>query len=243
MAHVPRVLVPAPLQAGQPIPLEAERAHHLYTVLRRRAGDAVCLWDGQGLEAPGRLTALDARGGSVQAETPRRIDRESPLQLMLVQALARGDRFEQAAVAAVELGAHSIQPVLAEHGHVKLKGERVARKQQSWQRLLLGAAEQAERSRLPALGALCSLQDWLATPRQGLLLHPEGAPLRAACAGLDWQAPLAVVVGPEGGLSPDELRRAEAAGLRRCRLGPRILRTEHAGPAALAALAALQGDY
>ena len=73
MAHVPRVLVPAPLQAGQPIPLEAERAHHLYTVLRRRAGDAVCLWDGQGLEAPGRLTALDARGGSVRPRGSRAV--------------------------------------------------------------------------------------------------------------------------------------------------------------------------
>ncbi len=238
MAHTPRVLCRPPLSAGIEIDLDADRAHHLYTVMRRRAGDAVRAWDGEGREGDAEILQLDHRKGRVRMGSVESHDRESPLSLVLVQAVGRGDRFDEAMIAAIEVGATTIQPVWTEFGLPPLKAQRLEKKQRSWQTQLLGAAE---RSRVPELRAPLSLRDWLGTRPSGLLLHPTGGPLPRNPA--ETATALNVVVGPEGGFSEAEVTLAQQAGLTVCRLGPRILRMEHAGPLALAVLQAFAGDY
>ncbi len=242
MAHIPRVLCPHGLIPGGEVQLDSDRAHHLYTVMRRRAGDAVRAWDGQGQEANAAIIQLDHRKGSIRIADVESCDRESPLSLVLVQAVGRGDRFDDAMIAAVEVGATAIQPIWTEFGLPAMKAERMDKKLRSWQIQLLGAAEQAERSRLPDLRAPLSLRDWLAQRPHGVFLHPTGAALPRSPA-LAPQQEFHVAVGPEGGFSENEVQLAQQAGLPICQLGPRILRMEHAGPLALAVLQAFAGDY
>ncbi|MEN8719958.1 MAG: 16S rRNA (uracil(1498)-N(3))-methyltransferase [Oceanococcaceae bacterium] len=241
MAHLPRVWCPAPLQALSEVELDASRAHHLYTVLRRRPGDAVRAWDGDDREGDAEILELTNRRGRVRVGTVDIVSRESPLALTLVQAVGRGDRFAEAMVAAVEAGATAVQPVWTECGAPPMKGERLGKKWRAWQIQLLGAAEQSERTRRPVLHEPCMLQDWLRHARHGVLMHPSGARLGT----LDIAEPdaLAVVVGPEGGFSEREVALARRSGLTVAQLGPRILRTEHAGPLALAVLQQRFGDY
>ena len=245
MAHIPRVLHPAPLEAGAEIPLPPERAHHLHTVLRRAAGAPVRVWNGEGQEADADILSLSHKAGRLRLGSVEHVNTESPLPLMLAQAVSRGDRFEAALQAAVELGAQAIQPLWTEFGAPALKAERLQKKQLSWERLCLGAAEQAERSRLPEVLPALPLSEWLSKRPTGLFLHPSGSSLPAATLARMAQAPTGcwVVVGPEGGFSSGEAQMAADAGLNPLRLGPRILRTEHAGAALIAALQALGGDW
>ncbi len=241
MAHIPRVLCPPPLTAASEVELDADRAHHLYTVMRRRAGDRVRAWDGQGREADAEILALDHRKGRLRIEAVEEHDRESPLALVLVQAVGRSDRFDEAMVAAIEVGAVAVQPVWTEFGLPALKTQRLEKKLRSWHNQLVGAAEQAERTRLPELRPPLQFRDWLGPRPGGIVLHPGGEPLPRTAAGSGDE--LNLVVGPEGGFSEGEVERARQAGLQVCRLGPRILRMEHAGPLALAVLQAFAGDY
>ncbi len=241
MAHIPRVLCTPPLLSTTEVEIEMDRAHHLYTVMRRRAGDSVRVWDGQGNEADAEILAIDHRKGRIRTGTVEKHDRESPLALVLVQAVGRGDRFDEAMVAAIEVGAVAVQPIWTEYGQPALKTQRLEKKLRSWQNQLVGAAEQAERSRLPELRPPLNFRDWLGQRPGGILLHPTGEALPRGKAAFTDEINL--VVGPEGGFSDAEVERAVQAGMQICRLGPRILRTEHAGPLALAVLQAYSGDY
>lgn len=244
MAHIPRVLCTEGLSPGAEISLPAERAHHLYTVLRKRPGDSVRAWDGAHREADAVIQNISHKAAAiVVGATVENINRESPLNLVLVQAIGRGDRFESALTAAIEIGAWAIQPVWTEFGLPALKSERLAKKQRSWEQQTLGAAEQAERTALPQILAATDLRSWLAVPRHGVVLHPGEDVFPSTLAEVAPREAFHVVVGPEGGFSPTEIKLAKASGLKLCALGPRILRTEHAGAVALSLLQALAGDF
>lgn len=243
MAHIPRVLCASGFSAGSRIELPPERAHHLYTVLRRRPGDTVRAWDGNHHEADAQIEALSHKTGTLVVDAVESVNRESPLNLVLVQAVGRGDRFESAMTAAIEIGAWAIQPVWTEFGLPAPKRERLAKKQRSWEQHALGAAEQAERTKLPELRPALDLRSWLTEPRNGFLLHPGDVAFPRTMPANQTTQPWHVVVGPEGGLSPGEVQMAKTAGLKVCTLGPRILRTEHAGAVALSLLQGLGGDY
>lgn len=248
MAHVPRVLCPAPLRADSDVELSRERAHHLHTVMRRSEGDAVRAWDGEGRECDAKITRLSHKAGTLRAGQVDEINRESPLPLLLGQAVGRGDRFGDAMVAAIELGVVAVQPLWSEYGLPPLKSERREKKLASWQTQALGAAEQAERTHIPRICEPCDISQWLATAGMGIILHPGGRLLdrellaQAKRSNSVGDMPFGVLVGPEGGWSEREVAAAEAAGLIRASLGPRILRTEHAGPAMIAMLQAFAGD-
>jgi 16S rRNA (uracil1498-N3)-methyltransferase len=164
---------------------------------------------------------------------------ESPLRITLAQAIARGEKMDWVLQKATELGVEAVVPLLTERTEVKLDAERSEKRSAHWRGVVIAACEQCGRARVPAIAAPVTLRDWLAgraTP--GWFLDPD------AERGLRDPEPgeLTLVVGPEGGLGDRDLASLRAAGFRGLRLGPRILRTETAGVAVLAALQALHGD-
>ncbi len=238
-ARVPRLYVEAELQAHATLALPEAAAHHAARVLRLREGDAVVLFDGRGGEYAARL-AMPERG-RVLAETSARSDpaRESPLEITLLQAVSSSDKMDFTIQKAVELGVAAIQPAFSEKSLVRLSGEREAKKLLHWRRIAIAACEQCGRNRIPEVREPLPLERFSAPAGMKILLSPTGT---ARLAGLA-QGPLTVAVGPEAGFSDAEEQRLLRAGFAAVRLGPRILRTETAALAALAALNALAGDF
>ena len=239
-----RVHVEQPLAAGQQVPLPERSAQHLLRVLRLADGDAVTLFNGDGHDYAARL-----RGGGrhahaeVLACTPPAAA-EAALPVVLLQALARGEKMDWVLQKATELGVAAIVPVLSERTEVRLAGERVERRMEHWRGVVASACEQCGRAVLPTLSEPLPL-DRLASlpqlPALRLYLHPEAAQSLATLS-LQPGAPVAVAIGPEGGWSERDLGVLHASGFDGLRLGPRVLRTETAGPAVLAALQARFGD-
>lgn len=247
---IPRFFCPPPLHAQRVVGLPEAAAHHALRVLRLRAGDPVVLFDGKGGEYAGRLVEA-GRAVRVELGAWRDIERESPLRITLAQALPAGDKMDWIVQKAVELGAVRVVPLAAARSVVRLVGERAARRVEHWRQVAVSACEQCGRNRLPEVLPVLDLRSWLAglaglAEKQGetdglrLLLSPGGAALRLG--EVSPRGGVALLIGPEGGLTDDESAAAAACGFRAVSLGPRILRTETAGLAALAALAALHGD-
>lgn len=232
-----RVHHPAALADDTEFDLDPGAARHLVRVLRLRVGDAFTAFDGSGAEWPSVLVD-ERRARTGHARTP---SRESNLSVTLVQGISRGERMDWTLQKAVELGVSRIVPVIAERTTVRLSGERAAKRVAHWNGVIVSACEQSGRNTLPTLAPVQSLDEWLekvATP--ALVLDPTATHGLRAFAS---HAPdFTLLVGPEGGFSERELAAARAAGCAGVRLGPRILRTETAGVAALAALQALFGD-
>ena len=239
---ISRFHFPDRLPAGGEVALPEALAHHALRVLRLRDGEVVVLFDGAGGEVEARL-AVRGKAVFAQLGEARALERESPLRIVLVQALASGDKMDWVVQKAVELGAHAVQPVQAERSVLRLAGERADKRVAHWQQVAVAACEQCGRNRVPEIRPLQALAPWLGAHRDALnyVLAPGGA------AGFaDEPEPKDVVhllVGPEGGWSEVEIAAFDAAGCRRVRLGPRVLRTETAGLAAVAALQARWGDF
>lgn len=241
---IARFFFPSALPAGGCVALPEALAHHAVRVLRLRDGDAVVLFDGSGAEWPARL-AVRGRECSAELEDCRFVERESPLQVVLVQALAAGDKMDWVVQKAVELGVHAVQPLSAARSVLRLAGERAERRVAHWQQVAVAACEQCGRNRVPSVRGLSSLADYLAASatERRVVLAPGGAVGLAALAPPRSGEALHLLVGPEGGWSEDELALCTRAGVTALALGPRVLRTETAGLAALAALQARWGDF
>ena len=239
--HIPRVHVEGPLTTGDGLRIEGDKAHHQRNVLRLRAGDEVILFDGGGGEYGATVADLGRGLVTLTVGRHRPAHRESPLRLELAQGIARGDRMDFAVAKAVELGVHAIRPLFTDKGQVRLAGERLARKLSHWRRVAESAAEQSGRERVPEVREPMPLGDWLgvAPGTTRLVLDPAA---ESGPASLPRTADACLLIGPESGLSGTELAAARDAGFIPVRLGPRVLRTETAGPAALAVLQALWGD-
>jgi 16S rRNA (uracil1498-N3)-methyltransferase len=243
--RVHRLFVDAELGPQSTVELPEAAAHHAARVLRLKNGDTVVLFDGRGGEFESRLV-IPGRG-QVSAKTGERRDpeRESPLRVTLVQAISSSDKMDFTIQKAVELGVAAIQPVFSSKSLVRLSGEREEKKLSHWRRIVIAACEQCGRNRLPEVREALSIE---ACSRERsevamrLLLSPEGK------TGLKDIKPeigqdITVAAGPEAGFSDEEERVLQRAGFVPLRLGPRILRTETAALAALAALNALAGDF
>jgi 16S rRNA (uracil1498-N3)-methyltransferase len=185
---------------------------------------------------------LAKRGAEVEIMARREVGNESPLRITLAQALARGEKMDLVLQKASELGVAAIVPIVTERCEVKLDAERGEKRSAHWRGVIAAACEQSGRARLPELSPPLLLRDWLASGVRGWYLDPEGA---QGLRDLDLSAhpALTLVIGPEGGLGERDLGALRAAGFSGLRLGPRVLRTETAGLAALAALQALAGDF
>lgn len=242
-----RLYVPGALQPGRACALPSRQAHHATRVLRLKTGDAVTLFNGDGAEYAGIIGRVARDGVTVGVTGRAAVDREAPLAVTLAQAISSGERMDYTLQKAVELGAAAIQPLNSSRSVVRLDAERGERRLAHWRTVVEAACEQSGRNRVPAVAPVAALSDWLARPATAhgdalaLLLSPRAAiPLR------DVPRPAAGIVllaGPEGGFAEEEERTARRAGYTAVRLGPRVLRTETAAVAALAAIQALWGDF
>ena len=241
--RVNRAHVDAPLAIGARLPLPESAAAHLVRVLRLGVGDACVLFNGDGHDYDARIVAVGKRGGEVEIIAARAVDNESPLRIVLVQGIARGEKMDWILQKATELGIAGIVPVSSERSEVRLDAERASKRLAHWRGIVASACGQSGRGVLPPVAAPQPLADALAgadLPAARFLLDPEAA---ASIASMPAPGDACVLaVGPEGGWSPRDRAQLEGAGFAGLRLGPRILRTETAGIAALAALQARFGD-
>ena len=242
--RVPRIYIDQPLRPGREVLLPEQAGEHVARVLRLERGHPLILFNGDGHEYDASLAALAKRAVTAEVSAVRSVDREAPLPLTLAQGIARGEKMDWILQKATELGAARIVPIITERTEVKLDEERAERRLAHWTSVIAGACEQSGRTRLPAVEPAQRLDRWLGslgdTPALRLALIPEGTLRLQQLPQMENGAIL--VVGPEGGLSDNDVALLAQTGFRGLRLGPRILRTETAGIAALAALQALFGD-
>lgn len=239
--RIPRIYLPTPLNPNSDVELDARAHQHVTKVLRLRAGDNLILFNGEGGEYAATLTESHKQTARARINTCNDNDTESPLQITLIQGISRGEKMDLTIQKAVELGVHAIMPVNTERSQVKLSGDRLEKRLQHWQGVLIHACEQSGRNRLPALHPVANLEDCLQQahiPEPRFLLDPHGDQVIRELPG-PFQA-MTLLAGPEGGLGERDHVIARSANFQGLRLGPRILRTE---TAALAALAALQGQW
>lgn len=239
--RIPRIYTGQELQANTAIVLEPGPSQHLSRVLRMKVGDALVLFNGSGGQYPATISAIDRKAVVVASSALEELECESPLGLELGIAVSRGDRMDWVVQKATELGVSCIAPLLSERTEVKLGAERGEKKLRHWQQIATSACEQCGRNRLPQILAPQAITGWLGGVQADLrlVLHhaagntdPGSSPPRS----------IALLIGPEGGLSPEEIEAAEQAGFAALQLGPRVLRTETAPLAAIAILQARWGD-
>jgi 16S rRNA (uracil1498-N3)-methyltransferase len=246
-----RLFCPTPLRGGEVIDLPSAVAHHASRVLRLHEGDAVTLFNGEGGEFEARLTRIESRLVSAAVGMHHAVERESPLKVTLLQGLAGAERMDYVIQKAVEMGVAAIAPVTTARSVTRLDPARASKRAEHWRSVIVASCEQCGRNRLPLLHPLCDFDAALLSPDPAepgvasavlsLVLSPgEGSSLTAFDRP---SGAIRLLIGPEGGLSPDELAAAQRAGFLIARLGPRVLRTETAGVAVLAAMNALWGDW
>ncbi len=242
--RVNRAYIDAPLGTGLLVELPEHAGGHLVRVLRLREGDECVLFNGDGHDYTARIRAIGKRGVQAEVTAAVAVDNESPLHITLLQGITRGEKMDLILQKATELGVSAIVPVHSERSEVKLDGARAEKRLAHWRGVVASACEQCGRACLPSVSAPAPLQQAVAAaqlPPSRFLLSP------LAEAGIDaLEAPadaaLTLAVGPEGGWSARDLQVLNDAGFSGLRLGPRILRTETAGLAAIAALQMRLGD-
>lgn len=234
--------VAMPLAVGSEVVLPEDATAHLVRVLRLQPGDACVLFNGDGHDYEARIVAAGKREARADVLSARRVDNEAPLRVTLLQGIARGEKMDWILQKATELGVARILPVDSERSEVKLDPARAQKRLAHWREVVVAACEQSGRAVVPdvlppqALAQAAPLREG-----HGLLLDPQGATSLATLGGQAFDA-CTLAIGPEGGWSPRDRGQLDAAGYEGVRLGPRILRTETAGIAAIAALQALRGD-
>lgn len=239
--HVPRLFCEHPLSDGARVRLDKGQSHHFLHVLRLKPGADLLLFDGRGGEYPARLSLAGKGQAVVEVGTRQAVARESIMRVCLGQALSRGERMDYTLQKAVELGVTEIQPLASERSQ-KIDPSRQQKKLQHWQAVVVSAAEQCGRDRVPIVHAPRLLMDWITSLPLGplkLMLDPAA---RQGLRPLGHTHDVVLLSGPEGGFSETEVDTARQSGFTGIRLGPRVLRTETAAIAAIAALQTLWGD-
>ncbi|SJN35241.1 Ribosomal RNA small subunit methyltransferase E [Vibrio casei] len=240
--RIPRIYHPEAISTLGNIPLSEDAAGHIGRVLRMTEGQEVLLFDGSGAEFPATISAVSKKNVSVTLQERIEHSVESPLNLHLGQVISRGDKMEFTIQKAVELGVNTITPLISERCGVKLNTERFDKKLQQWQKIAIAACEQCGRNTIPQIRPLMQLEQWCAEDYDGLKLnlHP-----RAKYSINTLPKPVSKVrllIGPEGGLSDEEIKMTEQYQFEETLLGPRVLRTETAGLSAITALQVRFGD-
>ena len=245
---ISRFFCPSPLTFGATVELPAEVAHHAVNVLKVGAGETAILFDGRGGEWQATLSPAGKSSKPVLYATLNEFnerDNESPLHITLVQALPASDKMDWVVQKAVELGVARIQPIMTKRSVMRLSGERAERRVAHWRNIAIAACEQSGRNRVPEVAPIVELPRYLGQAVE------SAAECRFICAPGATQSlreratptlAMTLLIGPEGGFDESELSAATTAGFQPIRLGPRVLRTETAGVAVLAAIMALWGD-
>jgi len=247
---LPRFFVDTPLAPNITVTLPEAVTRHIH-VLRLAVGDDVCLFDGSGNEFRARLDAINKRDAAASLTDATQPDTEARYAITLAQGIAGGDKMDWLIEKAVELGVNAVAPLQTERAVVRLSGERAAKRVQHWQALVQAACEQCGRARVPVVAPVATLREWLAAGQSNaaprVLLSPRGTQSLTQWAVQSRTriegSGIVLLIGPEGGLSPDEEALAEAAGFLPLTLGRRILRTESAALVAVSALHAVLGEF
>ncbi len=242
---VPRFYCPPPLLLNSSLELPPAAAHHASRVLRLRVHDAVQVFDGIGNELHGVISEISGKKvvlGKLQAST---VNRESPLSIVLAQAMCSSEKMDWVVQKATELGVSAIQPVQTQRSVAKLSGERIEKRLEHWHAVIIGACEQCGRNVLPEICAPQELSTWLAAirndPGSKFILAPDAS--SSLSEQMQPQAAVTLLIGPEGGFNADEVKLAQQIGFISVCLGTRTMRTETAAVAGLAVLQTLWGDF
>lgn len=240
----PRFYCPARFAPGATIPLPGNATHHALHVLRMKTGDPLTLFNGDGFDYPGQILRIDKAGATAKIVGKLEVQCESPLLITLAQAISARERMDFTLQKAVELGVACIQPLAAERSVVKLAGDKIERRREHWQNIVISACEQCGRAVVPEVLPPLPLADWLGLKEEfalKLILSPT-----AQYTLQDMTRPtgrICLLTGCEGGFSPQEQQTATSCGFTEMRLGARVLRTETAALAALAAIQVMWGDF
>jgi len=233
-------LEPADAEIGSRVSVGGDEARHAVSVARVRIGERIAIGDGSGFVVRGAVIEASAAVLAIEVDEVRH-DPEPEPPLWLAQALAKGDRDELAIQAATELGVAGVIPWASERSVSRWDGAKAAKGRERWTSIVREASKQAVRSRVPEVAALASTAELVGLPGRLLVLDPLGD-IALTELPLDARR-ITLVVGPEGGIAPREFDALVGAGALRVRLGPEVLRTSTAGPAALAVLNARLGRW
>lgn len=237
-----RIYTPQSLLSVNNIELTGSSSHYLTRVLRLSKGDPMVLFNGDGRDYSGEICEVQRQSVLVRLVDSRVAGTESALNITLVQAISRGERMDYSLQKATELGVVCIQPVFSSRVGVRLKEDRMAKRLAHWQGVVVSACEQSGRAVIPEVKKPLSMVQWLdvvdESPR--LVLDPS-ADNKLSSISMTGNA-VSLLVGPEGGLTAAEIEEVSLRGVKPVSLGPRILRTETAGPAAIAILQVVAGD-
>lgn len=240
--RVPRIYQSIQLSSDQTIELDAQATAHLTRVLRLKPGDDLVVFNGQGGEYRATVATVERRSARIRVGEFVDKSVESPLELVLVQGISRGERMDYTVQKAVELGVTRIVPVLTERTVVNLNRERQHRRREHWQAVVNSACEQCGRTVVPEVDPIQSLHDWLNAPNKGIKLVLHHRAQSGLTQKADIQSLVTLLIGPEGGLSSTEITAAQSTGYTPISLGPRVLRTETAAVTALSILQWTWGD-
>lgn len=239
--RIPRIYTPQALDAHSELELEAEAAHHLVKVLRMDVGRELILFNGNGNEYSATITRTTKKTAFVSIQNEEHKPNSSPVQIELAIGISKGDRFDWVLQKATELGVSKITPLFTSRCEIKLSGERLSKKMAGWQKTVIGACEQCQRNELPELAEPLNIDDFISQADAELkfVLHHRSE------HSLSNDTPpqsVVILVGPEGGLSDEEILDAESNGFTPLKFGNRVLRTETAPVAALSVMQYLWGD-
>ncbi|MFL1455104.1 16S rRNA (uracil(1498)-N(3))-methyltransferase [Marinobacter sp. GN3S48] len=240
--RVPRIYTRSSLSEGGTTALDENAAQHVGRVLRMQPGQELLLFNGDGNDYPATITSASKKQVEVQVGAPAANATESSLDIVLGQTLSKGDRMDYAVQKAVEMGVSRIVPLTTERCDVKLKGDREEKRLRHWQSVAISAAEQCGRARVPEILPVMTLAEWFehtADCNLRLVLHHR---TEQSLDSMNKPARVALMIGPEGGLSPEEITAAENSGFLPVAIGPRVLRTETAPVAAITLCQWLWGD-
>jgi 16S rRNA (uracil1498-N3)-methyltransferase len=240
--RISRLFLDTPLHTGNIVSLQGEHLNYVARVLRLKPGVHLTVFNGRGGEYSAQLESVSKRSADLLIGEFNERDCESPLELTLVQGVSRGERMDYTIQKATELGITRIIPVFTQRSMVSLDGERLEKRQQHWRGVVRSACEQCGRNRVPVIETAMDLPEYLEQDVAGtrLLLDPLANNSLHAMSAPDNSMHL--LIGPEGGLDDQERKLARAQGYTGIRLGPRVLRTETAAVACIAAMQALWGD-